>query len=272
MEGNMEKEISYFYFNINKMNYFLAKNKDVVSKLLVGRVKSSLRNYKDEEWDELKIYFDGVINYCCYSNEDYCKLLILFVIISSYKSKILNYDIDILNSLIEMFIQNQINPMDYERYVNLCFSKENNAILIELQKDVFYPLTFLLEAITEKYSIDELEQKDGILFKTILQKVANKYEGPIFKNNLSCFNIIITLKKIMDEINRRRKVFSKKDYQSLYNLEKLFLENDIKESLVNQIKDIEEELLSGNIEKIEKILGVIKMANQDMALKKKKKF
>ena len=261
----MKSQISYFYFYINKMNNMLSLNKDVISKLLVGRVKAALRNYDEDEWKELRSYFDDFSNYCCYHEDvDYNKLLILFVILSSYKENILNLDVDVLNSLIETFIHNEINPFNYERYVALCFYDDVISILTELRHDELYPLTFLLEAMTEYYSIEDLELKDGILFKTILKKITNRYEGPFFKNNFSFFNIMNTLKKKMDEINKEKKVFDEEDYQALYNLEKLFLENDDKERLINKLKEIEDELLTDDTDKIRRMLDIIKMANHNL--------
>lgn len=260
----MEKNISCFYLDISRMIKKLSNDKDISTKMLLGRVKSELRNYHDSEWIERKDFFENFQEYFCYSKEEYHRFLILFVILSSYKDDILDYDVDVLNSLIETFIHNKINPYNYERYINICYSKDVLPMLLGLQYDCIFPLTFLLEAITERYTIDDLEQKSHILFTTILEKLTDNYISPFFKSNFSIFNIITTLKKKMDIINKEKKVFKNEDYNSLYLLGKLSLNDDDKEILINKIKEIEDELLTSDVDKIKRMLDLINMAQHDL--------
>ena len=191
----MNNIIDPFYLDIVRIknNYLNQYKDDITIKLICGKVNNCLRKYNPQDWNKLFPYYQKYINYCSSYGNVSAKSLIAFIIISNYKNEILNINVSVLDAIIDALFYNNITPYLYPDILNVFLSKDIYIELKKLNHNHIHPLSFILEAILECYSVEELKIKNKAILKEELKLLSSKNKNKNYDFNV--FNFFNNLKK-----------------------------------------------------------------------------
>lgn len=146
----MKKIISNFELNIYRLLKVYENSEEEkdteFKKCLYNQVLESLYTYQEDEWVDLNESFENMEAQVSFIK----KALILFCIYSQYKDKIATIHSKLLFSLVNAFSYTNINPKNYNSYIDIILTQPiYNVLITYSENDIIDIISFLFISFEE---------------------------------------------------------------------------------------------------------------------------
>lgn len=254
-----------YNFYLKDIEYKILHNEDTknFNPLLIAEFKKALKDITDN-WDEYQGYFVEGINYVF----SYDEQMVFIILTSRLGIDFLTKDFEYSSELITALLHSDKLPLYYYKYANLFYQSPFYEMINELvNNSKLINYYFIFKWLLNNIETPLLDEANYNLIKSILMKINGKEYHILLSNEDTLFTIYNKIKEIMQQENRNKLIYSRKDYERLRMLLLIIKRNeeDKMDNLTNELIEIDKK----GIRKNDVIRSILKRIDEETLLRRR---